>query len=92
MTSAFVDTTSDDDSYLFYEAKVRSLRGVCNLRMDDSDELLQVIAYLVAKDNKVEVTVSNSLGQEVFKMLEWRGYHVKAYGVARLSKKAGKAK
>ena len=38
---AYIDTTSD--SYLFFVAKVRSLRGECTLRMSSSQELYQIV-------------------------------------------------
>lgn len=72
---AYIDTTSD--SYLFFVAKVRSLRGECTLRMSDSQDLYRMVCWLVGLDDTAEVTVDNDTGKEIFRLLQKRGCRVK---------------
>ncbi len=72
---AYIDTTSD--SYLFFVAKVRSLRGECTLRMSSSQELYQIVRWLVELDDEAEVTVDNDTGKEIYRLLQKRGCRVK---------------
>lgn len=67
---AFIDTTLDDDNYLFSVAKVRSLRGECILRMSTQKVLLHVLRYLLALDDEVRITTSNELGKYIFKKFD----------------------
>lgn len=71
---ALIDTTSNDDSYLFYVAKIRSLRGDCVLKMATFDDLFKILYYLLAFDDEVRVTTSNELGKRIFKALKSSKY------------------